>query len=200
MAWEREGLAFIVIDGLDGCGKDTHASRIKTLLESEGKTVTIISHPSGRLFGRVSKRFLQESGPLARLFTTLFFTADVLVSVRGLKRANHRTTILVRYLLGTAYLPRVLAPMGYDVLRKVLPFPDIAIFIDIEPEVALKRIAGRGHAREMFETPEKLASVRMIAKSLVAKEWVTIDNSEEGEGPFKELEKVLRERSILRFT
>jgi len=137
---------------------------------------------------------------LARLFTTVFFTADVLVSVRALKHERDRTTILVRYLLGTAYLPRALAPMGYRVLRKILPFPDLAIFIDIEPEVAHRRIAARGHAPEMFETPEKLASVRDIAKTLVAKEWEIIDNSEDGEGPFRELERVLREHSLLGLT
>jgi len=200
MEWGSEGLGFIVVDGLDGCGKDTHAGRMKALLESEGNSVSVILHPSGRPIGRVSKRFLRETGPLARLFTTVFFTADVLVSVRELKHERDRTTILVRYLLGTAYLPKTLAPMGYKVLRKILPFPDLAIFIDIEPEVAHRRIAARGHAPEMFETPERLASVRSIAKTLVAQEWVTIDNSEEGEGPFKELERILRERSLLRLT
>jgi len=200
MEWGSEGLRFIVVDGLDGCGKDTHAGRMKALLESEGNSVSVISHPSGRPFGRVSKRFLRETGPLARLFTTLFFTADVLVSIRELKHERDRTTILVRYLLGTAYLPKALAPMGYTVLRKVLPFPDLAIFIDIEPEVAHKRIAARGHAPEVFETPERLASVRKIAKTLVAQEWVTIDNSEDGERPFRELEKLLRERSFLGLT
>jgi dTMP kinase len=173
---------------------------MKALLEAEGNSVSIVSHPSGRPFGRISKRFLRESGPLARLFTTVFFTADVLVSVRELKHERHGTTILVRYLLGTAYLPKALAPMGYKILRKILPFPDLALFIDIEPDVALRRIAARGHAPEMFETPERLASVRRTARALVAREWVTIDNSEEGERPFKELERVLRERLLLRFT
>jgi dTMP kinase len=193
-------LKFIVVDGLDGCGKNTHAGRMKALFESEGNNVSVIIHPSGRPFGRVSKRFLREIGPLARLFTTFFFTADVLVSVRELRNEKDRTTIFVRYLLGTAYLPKVLAPLGYRVLRKILPFPDLAIFIDIEPEVAHRRITARGHAPEMFETPERLASVRKIAKTLVAEEWVRIDNSEDGERPFRELEKLLRERSFLGLT
>ncbi len=193
-------MKFIVVDGLDGCGKNTHAGRMKALFESEGNNVSVIIHPSGRPFGRVSKRFLREIGPLARLFTTFFFTADVLVSVRELRNEKDRTTIFVRYLLGTAYLPKVLAPLGYRVLRKILPFPDLAIFIDIEPEVAHRRITARGHAPEMFETPERLASVRKIAKTLVAEEWVRIDNSEDGERPFRELEKLLRERSFLGLT
>lgn len=188
------------MDGLDGCGKDTHAARIRHILESQGENVVLISHPSGRRFGRIAKRFLQESGPLARLSATVFYTADVLVSVRQMKRRRNGTTILVRYLLGTAYLPRVLAPTGYAMLRRILPFPNLAIFIDIDPAVAHRRIATRGHAREMFETPERLASVRTIAKSLVAEEWVTIDNSEDGERPFIELEKLLRERSFLGLT
>src|SRR5512136_1556401 len=194
MAWGYE-LGFIVVDGLDGCGKDTHAQRIKQLIESEGRRVLIVSHPSTRLFGRLSKRNLQGSGPVARLLATVFFVADVLESVRLLRiRRKDETVILVRYLLGTAYLPEGLAPLGYALFRKVLPFPDIAFFIDIEPEVALRRIALRGHAPEMFETPEKLGQTRRIAKSLIGNEWVVIDNSEDGERPFKDVERIIRER------
>ncbi len=141
--------------------------------------------------------FLQESGPLARLFATVFYTADVLVSVRQMKSRKEGTTVLVRYLLGTAYLPRALAPTGYRVLRKALPFPDLAIFIDIDPDVALRRIQARGHAPEMFETRERLSSVRSVAKRLTSEEWVTIDNSEDGEGPFRQLEAVLKQRLLL---
>lgn len=191
-------LKFIVVDGLDGCGKDTHAERIRRLLEEEGGRTTVISHPSGRLFGRLSKHFLEGSGPVARTFATVFFTADVLVSVAWLKRKGQGTVIFVRYLLGTAYLPEVLAPHGYQFFRKLLPFPDLALFIDIEPEVARRRIASRGHKPEMFETLQKLAAVRAVVKSLVASEWVTIDNSIDGEKPFESVAEVLRNRSYLR--
>ena len=189
-------LRFIVVDGLDGCGKDTHAERIRIYLEAKGEHVTVISHPSRRLFGRLSKRALEGSGPVARSFATMFFTADVLVSVSRLKRQGDGTVIFVRYLLGTAYLPERLAPTGYKLFRKVLPFPDIALFIDIDPQVAKRRISLRGHRHEMFETEEKLLSVRRVAKSLVADEWVTIDNSEDGENPFIETERVLSERFV----
>lgn len=187
-------LRFIVVDGLDGCGKDTHAERIRRHLEAKGERVTVISHPSRRLFGRLSKRALEGSGPVARSFATLFFTADVLMSVSQLKRRREGTVIFVRYLLGSAYLPERLAPTGYKLFRRVLPFPDLALFIDIEPKVAKRRISLRGHRHEMFETVEKLSSVRRVAKSLVADEWVTIDNSEDGENPFMETERVLNER------
>jgi len=189
----------IVVDGLDGCGKDTHALRIRKLLESEGQKVIVVSHPSRRWLGRLSKRTLLEgTGPVSRLLATLFYTADVLVSVRWLRTRDDGTVIFVRYLLGSAYLPRRLAHPAYRFFRNLLPRPDLALFIDIDPEVAARRIESRGHRREMFETANKLASLRAVAKELVTDGWVTVDHSEEGEAPFKEVERILRERSLLR--
>ena len=130
----------------------------------------------------------------ARLFATLFFTADVLVSVRWYKKQRNGTVIFVRYLLGTAYLPERFAGVGYRLFRKLLPFTELAFFIDIDPEVARKRILARGHRPEMCETAEKLAQVRAVAKRLTAKEWIVIDNSEDGERPFRDAETKLKER------
>lgn len=185
-----------MVDGLDGCGKDAHARRIASLLESKGEKVTMISHPSDRRFGRISRRSLQRSGSIARLWATMFYIADVLVSVRMLRRQDG-TVIFVRYLMGAAYLPRSLAPYGYAIFRNLLPFPEIALFIDIEPKVALRRIEARDHKREMFETDEKLTAVREVAKSLLTPEWALIDNSQDGEQPFKEVERILREKSLI---
>ena len=49
-------MRFIVIDGLDGVGKDTHAKIIKKRYESKGETVVIRSHPeSDNFFGKKAK-------------------------------------------------------------------------------------------------------------------------------------------------
>jgi dTMP kinase len=187
----------IAVDGLDGCGKDTHALRIKELIEQEGGRVAVVSHPSGRWLGRRSKKALQNSGHVSRAIATLFYTLDVLWSVRQFKKNREGTTIFVRYLLGTAYLPRFLAPTGYAIFRKWLPFPDLALFIDIEPEVALKRIERRDHRREMFETKTRLEAVREVAKLVTHEEWVILDNSEDGEAPFARLKEILEENGII---
>jgi len=166
---------------------------------ARGEKVVTVSHPSERLPGRLSKRALEGSGPIARAFATLFFTVDVLMSVRWLRAVRFDGTIIfVRYLLGTAYLPPALAPYGYAFFRRLLPFPDIAFFIDIDPRVAHTRIQSRGHRGEMFETPYRLDQVRRVATRLAEEEWVRIDNSTEGEAPFAEVEKVLSERLTLR--
>lgn len=189
---------FIVVDGLDGCGKDTHARRIAELITSKGGKVMLVSHPSQRRMGRLSKRALEGSGPCARLIATVFYTADVLVSVMNLAKERDRTVIFVRYLLGTAYLPERLAPYGYAVFRRLLPFPDLALFIDIEPEVALKRIEARDATREMFETREQLDKVRSVALGLTSSDgWVRVDNSEDGERSFREVERLLASRGLI---
>lgn len=158
----------------------------------------MVSHPSSRRFGVLSKRSLEGSGHVPRALATLFYTLDVLASVAQFNRSSDGTYIFVRYLLGTAYLPRRLAPVGYKLFRKLLPFPDVAIFIDIEPSVALRRIEVRDHKREMFETMEKLQSVREVAKALTVNEWIVIDNSEDGEAPFLMASKVLTREGFLK--
>ena len=188
----------IVIDGLDGCGKDTHARRLAQLIEAEGQRVSVASHPSGGRLGRLAKRALQGSGHVPRALATAFYTMDVLRSVARYNRASEGTFIFVRYLLGTAYLPRRLAPAGYRLFRNLLPFPDLAVFIDIEPAVALRRIEARDHRHEMFETLEKLESVRGVAKRLTSDEWTVVDNSEDGEAPFDRLADVLVARGYLK--
>ena len=189
---------FIVVDGLDGCGKDTHARRISELLTAKGVRVTLISHPSERRLGRLSKKALERSGPCARLLATVFYTADVLASVARLSRENDGTVIFVRYLLGTAYLPAPLAPYGYAVFRRLLPFPDLALFIDIEPAVAMRRIESRDAKREMFETREQLEEVRDVALTLTSSDrWVRVDNSEDGERAFREVERLLVSRGMI---
>ena len=184
----------VVVDGLDGCGKDTHAERILDFFHAQGGKVVLRRHPSSGFCGRMSKRALQRSGRVAQAVATMFYTLDVLRSVRAYYRQDEGTMIFVRYLLGTAYLPRRLAPSAYRLFRKTLPFPDLAIFIDIEPGVALRRIEQRDHKREMFETIEKLSRVRSVVKQIVDDEWVVVNNSEDGERPFDEVRRILSER------
>lgn len=160
--------------------------------------MTLVSHPSTGRLGTISKRALEKSGPCARLMATIFFTADVLASVTRLQRKRDGTVIFVRYLLGTAYLPSALAPYAYAVFRRLLPFPDLALFIDIEPEVALRRIESRDSAREMFETKEQLDNVRTVALRLTSSDgWVRVDNSEDGERAFREVERILATRGMI---
>jgi dTMP kinase len=165
----------IIIDGLDGVGKDTHAKLIKQRYEERGERVIIRSHPeSDNFYGRASKKALLSKGKINQLKASLFYALDVLNSLR---RYYHRpqsdTLIMVRYLMGTAYLPRRLAPVGYHFFEKFVPTSEYMFFLDATPEKLVERIAQRNEI-EMFESLEALVKVRSKALRL-AEGWHIID-------------------------
>ena len=151
----------IIIDGLDGVGKDTHAQLIKKRYEQRGERVIVRSHPeSDNFYGRASKKALLSKGKMNQLKASLFYALDVLNSLRRYYRhPRSDTLIMVRYLMGTAYLPRRLAPVGYHFFEKFVPTSEYMFFLDATPEKLVERIALRSEV-EMFESLEALVKVR----------------------------------------
>ncbi|HUS56858.1 MAG TPA: hypothetical protein VMY17_02435, partial [Thermoplasmata archaeon] len=74
-----------------------------------------------------------------------------------------------------------------------LPFPDLPLFIDIQPEKAIRRIDERDHRREMFETLSKLREIRLVTLRIVDDDWRVVDNTEDGDGPFMVTERIVLE-------
>lgn len=172
-------LRWIVVDGIDGSGKNTIGKMMRDHYAGMGEKVYLVAHPSERYFGRASRRALQGRGRVMSILAAFFFILDVLFSLRALKRlrGEYQTVIFVRYLMGTAYLPQKLAPVGYVFFRKLLPVPEKLLLVDIDPEVAISRIAERKEHREMFEDLESLVSVRRKILLLAGDEWELVDNS-----------------------
>ena len=92
-------MRLIIVDGLDGVGKDTHAQLIKERYERKGETVIIRSHPeSDNFYGIKSKRALLGKGKINRLIASVFYALDVLRSLRQYYRIKKcDTLIMVRY-------------------------------------------------------------------------------------------------------
>jgi dTMP kinase len=83
------------------------------------------------------------------------------------KRADF--IVFVRYLIGTAYLPAPFHKMAYLFFYRLVPKSDYMIFIEINPEEALRRIENRSEeSKEVFESLDKLYEVRDRAKELTS--------------------------------
>ena len=110
-------MRLIIIDGLDGAGKDTHADLIKERYDVKGEKVVVRSHPENdNFFGVKAKEALLKEGWFARVKAVFFFTFDVLRSIKKYYDPNKKgTLIMVRYLLGPAYLPLGLVKIGYKI-------------------------------------------------------------------------------------
>ena len=168
-------MRFIVVDGLDAAGKDTHARLIKQKYESKGENVIIRSHPSiDNVYGKNAKRALFKRGKKQRIKATIFYALDVLHSINRYYN-NVDTLIFVRYLGGVAYLPYSMAKPLYHVFYNVLPTTDYMFFLDVDPEESYRRINGR-NKKEMFENLDSLYEVREKALDLV-EDWHIIDTN-----------------------
>jgi len=184
-------MRLIIIDGLDAAGKDTHAQLIKKRYEKMGERVIIRSHPeSDNFYGIQAKKALLGRGMINRLKASLFYALDVLYSIRKYYgRRGYDTLILVRYLMGTAYLPFFLARLAYMVFSHLVPTSDYMFFLDAPPEELMKRIEKR-EMREMFESFEELVNVRKKALFL-ARGWNVVDASGSVEETFSCIESIL---------
>jgi dTMP kinase len=184
-------MRLIIVDGLDGVGKDTHAKLIKKRYEEKGEKVIIRSHPeSDNYFGIKTKRALLGKGKVNRLKASVFYAFDVLRSIRlYYRKPKHDTIIFVRYLMGIAYLPKVSGRVAYKVFEKLVPTSKYMFFLDAPPNVLAERIKQRKE-KEMFETYKALVRVRKKALDL-AKGWNIIDTSESIEQTYSKIEIVL---------
>lgn len=170
-------MRLIIVDGLDGCGKDTQADLIRKKYEKKGEKVIVRSHPeSDNFFGRRAKKALLNEGKINKFKAAVFYMLDVLRSIRiYYRRKDADTLIMVRYLVGTAYLPTRLAKIAYKFFIGFVPLSDYMFFLDASPKVLLKRVEARKE-KEMFETLDAMEKVRKKALMLVNK-WEIIDTS-----------------------
>lgn len=184
-------MRLIIVDGLDGVGKDTQAQLIKNSYEKKGKVVVLRTHPStDNYFGKKAKKALLGRGLIKKVQASIYYMLDVLRSIRKYYRKKDiDTLIMVRYLVGTAYLPFSFAKIAYSFFENFVPTSKYMFFLDAPAQVMLKRIQDRKE-REMFETLEELEKVRNKALYLV-KNWNVIDASGTVEDTFIKIEKVL---------
>ncbi|MDD1763311.1 MAG: thymidylate kinase [Methanobacteriaceae archaeon] len=168
-------MRFIVVDGLDGSGKSTHAQMIREKYLQMGENVILREHPSpDNPYGLKAKKALLGRGKINKIKAALYYALDVIRSVRRYY-GNGETLIMVRYLMGVTYLPLPLARLLYRIFTAALPTSDYMFFLDLEPEEALKRLLERDE-EEMFENLEDLTQVRDKALQLV-KDWHIINTA-----------------------
>ena len=154
---------FIVIDGLDGCGKDTQVNLLAEMYRNQGRDVVIRSHPcSDNRFGKKSKQALLKTGKVNHILATVYFGLDAIRSVvKYTHDDNVDVLIFSRYILAVMYLPNVVNTIVYKIVSVALPTSDCMFFLDVTPEESLRRIGKRNEETEMFENIDSLRENRL---------------------------------------
>ena len=161
---------FIVFEGIDGSGKTTQIEMLEKRLKLEGKKVYRTAEPTSAASGKMLREAL--SGSVKR-------TPCELAALFLLDRINHNVNSEdgIKKLIDEGYCVicdryyySSLAYQGSDIDGEwvarmnldcpEIAVPDVCVFLDISPELAIERISKNRETTEIYEKKEKLADVR----------------------------------------
>lgn len=132
---------FVVIEGVDGSGKTTLAKEVVRRLESLGIKAKYTYEPYNQLFVEIMSKYWSELDPLLQ---TLIMALDRYYHVRKevipYLNAGYVVVCDRYYYSSLAYQ----GAQGVDVewiisVNKFVPKPNLAIYLDVDPEEGLRR-------------------------------------------------------------
>lgn len=161
---------FIVLEGIDGSGKDTHLKFLAKELRELGYTVVETAEPSRDRVGTFLKRYAKRNEErLPAESEALLYASDRFDHVKNvIKPALLRDQIVISaryYYSSMAYQGAV--GVDLDWIKEMNRFalkPDLAVLLDILPEYSLHRLKRR---RSIYEDSDYLRKVRDIYIKLV---------------------------------
>jgi len=141
--------AFICIEGLDASGKTTHARRLVRELKQRGFKAMYTTEPSSGEIGEFIRTYiLQRKERVPGAVEALLFAVDRVVHLeQRVKPALQKGKIVVsdRYVYSSlAYQGAAGLDLNWiaEINRSVVS-PDLAIYIDVAPEILIKRMKWR---------------------------------------------------------
>ncbi|MGD0979611.1 MAG: dTMP kinase [Candidatus Bathyarchaeia archaeon] len=176
---------FICVEGLDGCGKTTQAKLLVRGLRRSCDAVYTAEPSSGRIGRFIKKHWLHGEKRGSGVVEALLFAADrfehventVLPALKG-----GRIVVSDRYVYSSlAYQGATgLALEWIERINEHAVRPDLAVFIDVEPETVVQRLKPRKSVMENLETQRKVREV--YVKFVEKGELVRVDgNKSKGE-------------------
>jgi dTMP kinase len=184
----------VSIEGIDGCGKSTHARLLARWLRARGYKVVVTDEPTSGPIGRVIKRILRGELEVPVAAEALLFAADRLHHLEKLvlpAMREGKIVITERYTYSSfAYQSaRGLSLQWIAKINEKALKPDLAVLIDVPAEVGFRRIRG---VRELDTFERDLRLQRRVRKnylSVCRKGGAKILN---GDRPVREVQAELR--------
>lgn len=161
---------FIAFEGIDGSGKSTQIELLSNRLKEKGiycyTTMEPTDSPIGSLIHQImTGRIKTDNKVIAGLFV-----ADrldhLLNNVNGiLAKIQEGTTVITdRYYFSSYAYHSVDMPMDWviqaNAQSKEILQPTVTIFVDVNPDTAIERIAKNRFHQELFEKKSRLVKVR----------------------------------------
>jgi dTMP kinase len=183
---------FISFEGPDGSGKSTQAEMLSRALRERGLPVVHTREPGGTPLGELVRHiFLTPGGvPMTPLAMAMLLSAQRTQHVNDVIRpALEAAKIVVtdRFADSTRAYQGYGMGLGLEAIETLTALatdgmnPDITVYIDVEPEVGLARVASRGGANRLDQ--ENLEFHRRARNGYLAlmrtqpQRWLYIDGT-----------------------
>jgi len=159
--------AFICIEGLDASGKTTQARRLVRELKRRGFEAMYTTEPSPGEIGEFIRTYiLQRKRRVPIAVEALLFAVDRVDHLeRRVKPALQEGKIVVsdRYVYSSlAYQGAAGLDLNWiEEINRSVVTPDLAIYIDVPPEVVVKRIKRKRSVMERLMVQRKVREVYM---------------------------------------
>ena len=157
---------FIVFEGIDGAGTSTQLKLLKK--RSDGDKFYLTTEPTDGPTGLFLRQMLGGKVTLDPRTAAHLFAADRVEHVWGKSASNGgiaekcaqgKVVVSDRYLFSSlAYQSIDCGEELPECLNKIFPLPQLLFFFQIDPEISLSRIGGRG-VREIYEKVDFLKKV-----------------------------------------
>lgn len=161
---------FIAFEGIDGSGKSTQVRLLAERLRSENIPFYTTMEPTDSPVGSLIHQIMTGRVKADPKVIAALFVADrldhLLNDVNGIsQKIDEGTTVIMdRYYFSSYAYQSVDVPMDWVIQANeqssAILRPTVNIFIDIDPDTALERIAKSRFQRELFEEKSRLTIVR----------------------------------------
>ena len=156
--------AFICIEGLDGCGKSTQAKLLVKRLKKNHNAVYTAEPSRGKIGTCIRENYLYGERRFSVVLEALLFAAD---------RIEHLESEVFPFLnkgylvISDRYVYSSLAYQGaaglslewIESINGHAIQPDLAVFIDVNPETVMSRLKPKKSVMENLETQKKVREI-----------------------------------------
>ncbi len=207
---------FLVLDGIDGCGKSTQAKKLSKYFVSNNIQTLLTAEPSNYDLGKILRKYLQKTEVPASV-DALLFAADRIEHCNKeilplLKKGfivisdRYRDSSYIYQSIEGKNEGEKIEGVSIDWIKNINKFsliPDLTIIIDIDPKIGLKRKRKQANnsdnqSLDKFEIDEFQKTIRQefikIAKNSVESEegiHILIDGNESEEEIFKTILRII---------
>ncbi|MGI0141886.1 MAG: dTMP kinase [Candidatus Micrarchaeales archaeon] len=190
----------IVIEGGEGSGKSTQINLFADALRKTNPTVIVTEEPTGGEIGKFTRQALSNGSKMDVRTLQLLFMADRSEHVETLikpKLAEGYTVITDRYyqstvVYGAAFGSKLGLTMDNLIyMNNIFPKADHIFYLNVPPEIALKRIQQRKGKEERFDKLDDLKALQTEYKRLSERYsinvWHSINGNQQPEEVHREI-------------